>query len=143
VREKREYEPVNNLKKDAMKDMLIAALNSAGITTEGLSDAQLLAAYNAHVKAAAEAPLKTELAAANAKLQTLEANAQQAEQAELKTLAVELATNSADGLTAEHYAALGIAACRTLKANRAKAAPVAPGGAQPTGNASNYETLPE
>jgi len=143
VREERKYVPVNNLKKDAMKDMLIAALNSAGITTEGLSDAQLLAAYNAHVKAAAEAPLKTELAAANAKLQTLEANAQQAEQAELKTLAAELATNSADGLTAEHYAALGIAACRTLKANRAKAAPVAPGGAQPTGNASNYETLPE
>ncbi|CAB4159768.1 Uncharacterised conserved protein UCP029215 [uncultured Caudovirales phage] len=127
VREKREYEPVTNLKKDAMKDMLIAALNSAGISTEGLSDAQLLAAYNAHVKAAAEAPLKTELAAANAKLQTFEANAQAAEATELATLATELAANSAGTLTAEDFKVMGLKRCRELRGN-GKAAPVVPGG---------------
>lgn len=134
VREKREYEPVNNLKKDAMKDMLIAALNPAGITTEGLSDAQLLAAYNAHVKAAAEAPLKTELAAANAKLQTLQANAQQAEAAELATLAAELAANSKGTLTADDFKAMGLKRCKELKANGQTAAPVAPGAATKTGS---------
>lgn len=128
VREKREYEPVNNLQRDPMKDMLIAALNSAGISTEGLSDAQLLAAYNAHVKAAAEAPLKTELAAANAKLQTVEANAQAAEAAELATLATELAANSQGTLTADDFKAMGLKRCRELKAAN-KAAPVVPGGA--------------
>lgn len=127
VREEREYEPVTNLKKDAMKDMLIAALNSAGISTEGLSDAQLLAAYNTHVKAAAEAPLKTELAAANAKLQTFEANAQAAEATELATLATELAANSAGTLTADDFKAMGLKRCRELKGN-GKAAPVVPGG---------------
>jgi hypothetical protein len=133
VREEREYEPVNNLQKDAMKDMLIAALNSAGITTEGLSDAQLLAAYNAHVKAAAEAPLKTELAAANGKLQTLQANAQQAEAAELATLATELAANS-KVLTADDFKAMGLKRCKELKANGTTAAPVLPGAGAATGS---------
>ena len=133
VREEREYEPVNNLQRDPMKDMLIAALNSAGITTEGLSDAQLLAAYNAHVKAAAEAPLKEQLAAANAKVQTFEANAQQAEAAELATLATELAANSQGTLTADDFKAMGLKRCRELKAAN-KAAPVLPG--TPVGNSS-------
>jgi hypothetical protein len=136
VREEREYEPVNNLQKDAMKDMLIAALNSAGITTEGLSDAQLLAAYNAHVKAAAEAPLKTELAAANAQLQALQANAQQAEAAELATLATELAANS-KGLTADDFKAMGLKRCKELKGAGTTAAPVLPGSSAPTGNAGD------
>ncbi len=131
VREEREYEPVNNLQRDPMKDMLIAALNSAGITTEGLSDAQLLAAYNAHVKAASEAPLKTELAAANAKLQTLQANAEQAEAAELATLATELAANSKGTLTADDFKAMGLKRCKELKANGMPAAPVLPGSATP------------
>lgn len=128
VREKREYEPVNNLQRDPMKDMLIAALNSAGISTEGLSDAQLLAAYNKHVGAAAEAPLRTELAAANAKVQAFEATAQAAEAAEMATLSTELAANSQGTLTADDFKAMGLKRCRELKAN-GKAAPVVPGGA--------------
>ena len=142
VREQREYEPVNNLQRDPMKDMLIAALNSAGITTEGLSDAQLLAAYNAHVKAAAEAPLKTELAAANAKVQTFEANAQRAEAAELATLATELAANSAGTLTADDFKAMGLKRCRELKGN-GKAAPVVPGAPITNADAARFDTLPD
>jgi hypothetical protein len=136
VRETREYEPINNLQKDAMKDMLIAALNSAGITTEGLSDAQLLAAYNAHVGAAAVAPVQTKLDAANAQLQTLQANAQQAEAAELATLATELAANS-KGLTADDFKAMGLKRCKELKGAGTTAAPVLPGSSAPTGNAGD------
>jgi hypothetical protein len=136
VREKREYEPVNNLQKDAMKDMLIAALNAAGIKIEGLTDAQLLAAYNAHVGAAAVAPVQTKLDAANAQLQTLQANAQQAEAAELATLATELAANS-KGLTADDFRAMGLKRCKELKANGTTAAPVLPGSSAPTGNAGD------
>lgn len=134
VREKREYEPVNNLQRDPMKDMLIAALNSAGITTEGLSDAQLLAAYNTHVKASAVKPVQDQLDAANAQLQTLQANAQAAEAAELATLATELAANSGGTLTADDFKAMGVKRCRELKAN-GKAAPVVPGA--PVGNTAD------
>jgi hypothetical protein len=128
VREKREYEPVNNLQRDRMKELLTAALNAAGIKTEGLSDAQLLDAYNKHVGAAAVAPVQSKLDAANAQLQTFEANAQAAEAAELATLATELAAN-AKGLTADDFKAMGLKRCRELKAN-SKAAPVLTGGAQ-------------
>jgi hypothetical protein len=128
VREKREYEPVNNLQRDPMKDMLIAALNAAGIKIDGLTDAQLLAAYNAHVGSAAVAPVQAKLDAANAQLQTLQANAQAAEAAELATLATELATN-AKGFTADDFKAMGLARCKALKAAGTVAAPVLPGGA--------------
>jgi len=134
VREEREYEPVNNLQKDAMKDTLIAALNAAGIKTEGLTDAQLLTAYNAHVGAAAVAPVQTALDAANAKLQTIEANAQAAEKAELDTLAAQLAVN-AKGFTAADFAAMGLKRCKELAAAGTLAAPVLPGS--PTGNAAD------
>jgi hypothetical protein len=134
VREEREYEPVNNLQKDAMKDMLIAALNAAGIKTEGLSDAQLLTAYNAHVGVAAVAPVQTALDAANAKLQTIEANAQAAEKAELDALAAQLAVN-ARGFTAADFVAMGLKRCKELAAAGTLAAPVLPGS--PTGNAAD------
>jgi hypothetical protein len=134
VREEREYEPVNNLQRDPMKDMIVNALRVAGIQTEGLTDQQLVDAYNAHVRASAEAPLKTELAAANAKLQTLQANAQQAEAAELATLAAELAANSKGTLTADDFKAMGLKRCKELKANGQTAAPVAPGAATKTGS---------
>lgn len=136
VREKREYEPINNLQKDAMKDMLIAALNAAGIKTEGLTEAQLLSAYNQHVSTAAVAPVQAKLDAANAQLQTLQANAQQAEAAELATLATELAANS-KGLTADDFKAMGLKRCKELKANGTTAAPVLPGSSAPTGNAGD------
>lgn len=133
MREKREYEPVSNRQEgDQMKDMLIAALNAAGIKTEGLDDAKLLAAYNAHVGAAAVAPVKTQLDAANAQLQTLQANAEAADKAELATLAAELAANSQGTLTAADFTAMGLARCRELKAN-GKAAPVVTGNAAPGG----------
>lgn len=128
VREKRTYEPItNHLKGDPMKDRILLVLNAAGIKVEGLSDDALLAAYNAHVSAAAVAPVQAQLDAANAKVQTFEANAQAAEQAELATLATELAANSQGTLTVDDLKAIGLKRCRELKAN-AKAAPVVPGG---------------
>jgi|LakMenEpi03Aug12_release.lakeMendotaPanAssembly.Ray.scaffolds.fasta_scaffold07722_16 hypothetical protein len=131
VREKREYEPVNNLQRDSMKDMIVNALRAAGISTEGLTDQALVDAYNAHVRTSAEAPMKAQLAAANAQLQTLQANAQQAETAELATLAAELAAN-AKGLTADDFKAMGLKRCKELKANGTTAAPVLPGSAAAT-----------
>ena len=131
VREKREYEPVNNLQRDPMKDMIVNALRAAGISTEGLTDQALVDAYNAHVRAAAVAPVQAKLDAANAQLQTLQANAQQAEAAELATLAAELAANS-KGLTADDFKAMGLKRCKELKANGTTAAPVLPGSAAAT-----------
>ncbi len=143
VREKREYEPVTNLQRDAMKDRILLVLNAAGIKVEGLSDDALLAAYNAHVKAAAEAPLKTALDAANAKVQTFEANAQAAEAAELATLATELAANS-KGFTVDDFKAMGLKRCKELKANGTTAAPVLPGGGmQGNAGADPYANYPD
>jgi hypothetical protein len=141
VREMREYEPVNNLQRDSMKDMIVNALRVAGISTEGLDEAQLLAAYNAHVGKAAVAPVQSQLDAANAKVQTFEANAQQAEAAELATLATELAANSAGSLTADDFKAMGLKRCRELKAAN-KAAPIVPGstgGAKPGDEFASYD----
>jgi hypothetical protein len=114
-----------------MKDMIVNALRAAGISTEGLTDQALVDAYNAHVRTSAEAPIKAQLAAANAQLQTLQANAQQAEAAELATLATELAANS-KGLTADDFKAMGLKRCKELKANGTTAAPVLPGSAAAT-----------
>lgn len=120
---------VNSLPKgDPMKETLVAVLNAAGIKTEGMADAQILAAYNAHVSAQAVAPVQTKLDAANAQLQTLQANAQAAEAAELNTLAAQLATN-AKGFTADDFKAMGLKRCKELAANAAIAAPVLPGAA--------------
>lgn len=119
---------------DPVKPLILAALNAAGISTEGLDDAALLAAYN---KLAAQ-PAETKLIAANAKLAEFEANAQAADKAELEKLATQLAANSKAGLTAADFTAMGLKRCRELSANAAgtttgTAAPVTPGGAGAAG----------
>lgn len=132
VTRKVSYEEVTNHQRqehDPVKPLILAALNAAGISTEGLDDAALLVAYN---KLAAQ-PAEAKLTAANSKLAELEANAQAAEKAELDTLAGKLATNSKAGLTADDFKAMGLQRCRELSANAAgtttgTAAPVTPGG---------------
>lgn len=131
VRRKTEYETVTNtLERDPMKDKILAALNAAGIKTEGLDESALLAAYNALVNK----PHTEALAAANGKLAEFEQAANAARDAELNTLATELATNS-KVLTAADFKAMGLARCKELKAN-AGAAPVLPGS---TGGSADDE----
>lgn len=120
VRREVKYETFENRKDDPMKDTIVAALNAAGIKTEGLGDAELLAAYNALVAK----PVQDKLDAANAVIANAEAAANAAEAAEVKALAAELAVNSA--LTAEDLEKLGKDRLIELKA---KAAPVLPGAA--------------
>jgi hypothetical protein len=88
--------------------------------------------------------VQAKLDAANAQLQTLQANAQQAEAAELATLATELAANS-KGLTADDFKAMGLKRCKELKANGTTAAPVLPGSSAMQGNAgvARLDSLPE
>lgn len=131
-----EYETVNSQEGDTVKDTILAALNAAGIATAGLTDAQLLAAYNAHV----EKPHKDALAATNSKLTALELAANAAAEAELTTLATELAVNTS--LKPEDFKAMGLERCKELKAANAKAAPVLPGSGAP-GLKAAYNTLPE
>lgn len=114
------YEPITtNGKADAMKDKILAALNAAGIKTEGLDEQQLLTAYNALVVK----PVDDKLTAANSKIAEHEAARRAAEEAEAATLATELAVNSA--LTVDDLKKLGAARLRELKT---KAAPVLPSG---------------
>jgi hypothetical protein len=134
VREKREYEPVSNHQKgDPMKDRILLVLNAAGVKAEGMNDDALLAAYNAHVSAQAVAPVQTKLDAANLQLQTLQANAQAAEAAELDGIAKTLAAN-AKGFTEDDFKAMGLKRCKELAAAGPVAAPVVPGAA-PAGGA--------
>lgn len=117
------YEPVTNLQEeepDAVKEHIVAALNAAGIKTEGLDDAQLLSAYNALVNK----PIADQLAAVNSKLAEREAAERAAEEAEVSKLAEQLAVNSS--LTVDDLKKLGAARLRELSA---KAAPVVPGQA--------------
>lgn len=117
-----EYEPISNQEKvDAVKDKILAALNAAGINTEGLDESQLLAAYNSMVTK----PVEEKLTAANAQIATFEANARAAEEAEASALAAELAVNSS--LSADDLKKLGVSRLKELKAN-AHAAPVTVGG---------------
>jgi hypothetical protein len=118
------YVPVTNLERDPMKDKILAALNAAGVKTEGLDEAALLTAYNALVGNAAKTPVEQQLTAANAELDKLRTNAQAAEQAEITALATELATNG--GLTVDDLKRLPLTRLKELKA---KAAPVLTGNA--------------
>jgi DnaJ-domain-containing protein 1 len=129
VAEKVEYETVNQ-EGDTVKETILAALNAAGIATAGLDDAALLAAYNAHVSK----PHKDALAATNSKLAAMELAANAAAEAELTTLATELAVNTS--LKPEDFKAMGLERCKELKAANAKAAPVLPGAVN-TGNAGD------
>jgi hypothetical protein len=124
VRRKVTYEEVdpttNSSKEDPVKDQILAALNAAGISTAGLDDAQLLAAYNSMVAK----PHKEALTAANSKLAEFEATARAAEDAQVTELATKLAANSA--LSVEDFKALGL---KRLQELAAKAAPVITGNA--------------
>lgn len=117
------YRPVTNHQEvDAMKDTIIAALNAAGISgVAGMSDAQLLEAYNA----LQAQPHLTALNAANSKVADFEQAARAAEEQEVTTLATELATNSS--LTVDDLKKLGAPRLRELKAAGKGAAPVKPG----------------
>ena len=106
-----EYKPVetNTERTDAVKQHILAALNTAGIQTESMDESALLSAYNALItKPAADA-----LTAANAKIAQIEANAQAADAAELDKLAGQMAINSA--LTADDLKALGLKRLREIK----------------------------
>jgi len=105
-----------------MKDLIVAALNSAGITTAGKTDQQLLQDFEA-LKAN---PLQQALNAANGKVAEFEANARAAAEAEVTALATELAVNST--LTVDDLKKLGAERLKALKA-AGKAAAVVPGGA--------------
>lgn len=116
------YEPVTNHQEiDIVKDQIIAALNAAGVNVDGLTEAQLLQAYNSVVAK----PHQEALAAANSKIAEFEAAKTAAENGERDALAAELATNSS--LTADDFKAMPLA---RLKELQAKAAPVSVGNSQ-------------
>lgn len=130
-----EYKPVTNRQEvDPVKDKILAALNAAGINVEGKDDVQLLEAYNAlQVK-----PVQDKLNASNSKLIELEANSAAARDAEVITLATELATNSS--LTVDDLKKLGLDRLKEIKANAGKiAAPVAAAGGGQTGAPEFYD----
>lgn len=118
------YEEVStNQEANIVKETILAALNAAGIKTEGLSDAGLLDAYNQlQVK-----PVREQLTEVAGKLATIEANARAAEEAERTTLATELAVNSL--LTVDDLKALPLARLRELKAAKPTAAGLLTGNA--------------
>lgn len=124
------YQPITNHQEaDPMKDKILAALNAAGIKTEGLDETQLLDAYNALTRK----PVEEKLTAANSQLAEHEKTAKAAEEAEVAKLATELAVNSA--LSVDDYKALGLKRLQELKA---KAAPVVTGNSGTGGAANPY-----
>lgn len=123
VQRKVEYKPLNNSQEiDPMKDAMILALNAAGVKTEGLSDAEILAAHSALT-------MKPITEALKSITDTLAANSQ----SEVKALAATIAAAPGALLKAEELEALPVARLRELAANAAKpngkAAPVLPGAA--------------
>ena len=129
-----EYAPItNSQKEDSVKNHILAALNTAGISVTGLDDTQLLTAYNAlQTKPGADA-----LTAANSKLAALEITANATADAELTTLATTLAVNTS--LTAADFKAMGLARCKELS-TASKAAPVvvANAGTKPVDEFAGY-----
>jgi hypothetical protein len=126
------YRPITNSQEvDLVKDKILAALNAAGIKTEGLDESALLTAYNALVAK----PHVDALTAANSKIAEHEATVLAAQNAERDALAVELATNSS--LTADDFKAMPLARLKELKA---KAAPVVVGnaGTKPANEMAGY-----
>lgn len=127
VTRKVSYEEVtttNRQEHDPVKHLILAALNAAGVSTEGLDDAALLAAHNKLVVQ----PAETKLAAANSQIATFEAEKTTAQNAERDQLAAELSVNSS--LTADDFKAMPLARLKELKA---KAAPVVVGNAGSSG----------
>lgn len=141
VRREVTYEPVSttNERADAVKDKILAALNAAGIKTEGLDENQLLSAYNSLVVK----PVEDKLTAANAKVIAFEQAQTAAQNAERDQLATELAVNST--LTVDDLKLLPLDRLKALK-TAAKAAPVTVGntgtqGADPYANYSINELI--
>lgn len=115
------YEPVTNQQEiDTVKEQIIAALNAAGVKTDGLTDTQALSAYNSVVKK----PVEDELAAEKTKSKKLEDEKKAVENAERDTLAAELAANSQ--LTVDDLKLFPLERLKAFKANAA-AAPVVVG----------------
>lgn len=133
------YKLVENseTKDDSVKTHILAALNAAGIQTAGLDDTQTLAAYNALIVK----PHQEATNAANAKVATFEANAKAAENAEILTLATEMAVNSS--LAVDDLQKLGLARLKEIKGNSKVAAPIVLGAPAAQVDASRYDTLPE
>lgn len=127
------YTPITNAQKDdILKDTILAVLNAAGIQTAGLDDSKLLAAYNSLIAK----PHTDALTAANSKLAALELAANAATDAELTTLATELATNTS--LKVEDFRAMGLDRCKELKASAKGAAPILPGNPNATNTADEF-----
>jgi hypothetical protein len=121
------YEPVTNQddkETDIVKDKILAALNAAGIKTEGLDDAGLLVAYNALVTK----PAADQLSAANAELKKHADALKAVEDAEAKDLATKLTAGNSL-LKVEDLMPLGVDRLRQLTAANTAAAAVLPGGA--------------
>ena len=133
-----EYKPVTNSEKvDTVKDKIVAALNAAGISTEGKDDVQLLTAYNALITK----PVDDKLNAANSKLAEFEANAAAARDAEVTALAQALAVNSS--LTVDDLKKLGLDRLKEIQANAKTAAPVITGNAGAKGEAIAFYDINE
>jgi hypothetical protein len=130
-----EYQPVttNQQEKDEVKEHILAALNAAGVSTEGKTDAQLLDAYNAHVRQ----PVEVKLTAANEKVATFEAQAQAAQNAERDALAAKLAVNSS--LTVEDLKLLPLERLKVIEAAGKGAAPVVVGNTASKPGASEWD----
>lgn len=126
------YEPVTNQQEiDTVKEQIIAALNAAGVKTDGLTDTQALAAYNSVVKK----PVEDELSAEKAKSKKLEDEKKAVENSERDALAAELATNSQ--LTADDLKLFSLARLKEFKANAA-AAPVVVGNSGQKSSADEF-----
>lgn len=135
VERKTEYDTINNREESSqMKDAIIAALNAAGISHEGRSDADVLAAYNA----LQAKPLHEQVAKLTETVATMEANEQKRIEGEKKAIADKLAANSA--LTADDLMALPLQRLQELSAVNA-AAPVVVGNAsqQPQSEFAGYD----
>lgn len=134
VQRKVEYVPITNSQEvDPVKEQILAALNKAGIKTEGLDDTQLLTAYNdLQVK-----PVQDKLTAANSKLAEQEIEANKTRDAEVAALAAKLAANSKT-LSVDDFKALGLERLKELDTNASKkAAPVTPGATQSNNSADD------
>ena len=129
VERKTEYETVSNREESSqMKDAIIAALNAAGISHEGRSDADVLAAYNALQRK----ELEQQVNKLTDTVATMESNEAKRIEGEKKAIADKLAVNSA--LTADDLMALPLERLQELNA---KAAHVV------VGNAKQPEKKPE
>lgn len=131
VERKTEYDTIHNREESSqMKDAIIAALNAAGISHEGRSDADVIAAYNALQRKELEQQVNT----LTEKIVGMEANEKQRIEGEKRAIADKLAVNST--LTADDYMALPL---ERLQALNAKAAPVVVGNAAQTAKSDRYD----